>query len=648
MTKAEIAQDPGTLLLEKALVCFIEAFYRIFKVGIYYPIGHVGLDQAANNCILQLREISPSFKSVKIEMEGQSLLAEKIKLPEDLIAVKELYLLLSKIGIRSIEIERSIVQKQLLYFVKNLLTWRTEMESTKSFINFNVDDLPAGIRLEHQVFLVDETSILHEDLNGDNRQSLNDLCLALGKQGLNKQQVEQCRGFLERLSEPGEGDKNEITGFPSATWHDVQILLYEIITRDYSLDDQRAEPVVNSDVDVITSIFESLEVSHSDKKSKETIKFLLSHLAKRKTDMPGKVKKTAHSKTKLRQLLVDDHKLSVSELKTFIYDNSIPLKILKQITFVDSSEEISIILQLLASDPNKQVSVNLEQKIKKILTGRLADREKDVLIDGIRQYANLGNFTYVRQLLTIMLKTLRDSESLGSLTFLIELCSKMVPAMHLLLWPFVVNELLVVGTGESKEIFLKATDLASQMHSNGMKNTCSQLEEMDAFQDEIVAESVFSPSLIYSYKLFAFLIETSLKEILSEKVFSGLLAEPQDPLFEAVSPFLEIMNPDHLEFVRSYLSQAHLAEPPLALKMAAGHLILEYLQNISEEEKELPWLPKTIAATARLNAKDMQGLLYEIVKDKKMGIFPTWPNNCRRAANEVLKAQKRQSLAELL
>lgn len=649
MNKAEIPQNRSILHSEEALVCFIEAFYRIFKVGIYYPVGHVVLDQVASNCILQLREISPSLKSVKIEVEGYGLLVEEMKLPETSAPVKELHLLLSKIGIRSIEIERSIALKQLLYFVKNLLAWRTEIESTQSFINFNIVDLPAGIRLEQQEFLVDEASILHEDLNNDARQSLDDLCIALGEQGLNKQQVEQCRGFLEKLSEPGKSKGNEINGFPNATWHDVQTLLYEIITGDYSLEGQGAEFVANSDVDVITSIFESLELSLSDKNSQETIRFLLSHLAKRKTDQPETVKKSARSKENLRQLLNEDQKISTSELKTFIYDNSIPIKILEHITSVDSSEEMSIILQLISSDQDKQLMENLEQKLKKILAGRLGDREKDVLVDGIKHFADSGNFVYFRQLLTMVLRTLRDSENLSSLDFVVELSRKMPNTMHLLLWPFVVNELLIVGQGEeNREIFFEAIEVASQMHSKGMKNICSQLEEMDAFQEKIVAQNIFSPSLIFSYELFAFLIETSLRDVLSEKIFSGLLAEPQDPLFEAVGPFLEIINPTHLEFVRSYLLQAHLAEPPLALKMAAGQLILEYFQNISEEEKELPWLQKTIAATAGLYVKDMQAMLCEIVKDRKMGILPTWPKNCRRAANEVLKTLKRQSLVELL
>jgi hypothetical protein len=650
MKKVETSQNRAILLSEETLVDFIEALYRIFKVGIYYPIGHVILDQSASNCVKQLRELSPSLKCVKIKIEHNSFLIEEIKLPESSVSVKELHLLLEKLGIRSLEIERSISNQQLLYFVKNLLTWRMQLESAQSFINFNVADLPDCIRLEQLEFLVDETSILPENSDNDYRQNLDDLCIALGKQGLNEQQVEQCRGLLEKLSEPPEGGKNEIKGFPNATWHDVQTLLYEVVTGSYSLDEQRFDSVANSDINVIASIFENLELSLSDKKSKETIKFMVSHLVGRKTDQSETVKKSAHPKNKLCQLLNDDQKLSVSELNAFIYENNVPLKILKHINSVDSSEEMSIILQLISSDQDEQLIENLEQELKTILVGRLTDRGKNVLIGGIMHSADSGDVAYLRHLLALVLHTLRDSENLSSLDFVVDLWNKMpsASAMHLLLWPFVVNELLIVGMGENREKFFEATEIASRLHADRMKNLCSQLEEMDAFQEKRVAENIFDPNYNASYQLFAFLCTTSLGDIIAEKILLGLRDEPQDPLFEAVGPLLEIMTPSHLEFVHSYLTQAHLEEPPLALKMAAGQIILEYLQNISKEKKELPWLKKTIAATTGLSVKGMEVMLYKIVNDKKMGVLPTWPRNCRIAADAALKAFKRRSLAELL
>jgi hypothetical protein len=214
-----------------------------------------------------------------------------------------------------------------------VLVWRCQIETTQTLINFNLVDLPSGIRLEQLEFLVDERSILQEDSDNAQIQSLNDLCIALEQQGLTQQQVQQCKEFLEKLSESTESPGNSLKGFPNATWRDVQALLYEVITRSNSLGEQGITAVASSDIDVISSIFESLELSHSDKKSKETIKLLMSHLVSRNIGHCRTVKKSIQPKIKLRQLLNEGQTLSISDLNACIFENNIPLKILEKINY---------------------------------------------------------------------------------------------------------------------------------------------------------------------------------------------------------------------------------------------------------------------------------------------------------------------------
>ncbi|TKB23128.1 hypothetical protein FCL47_23785 [Desulfopila sp. IMCC35006] len=574
---------------------------------------------------------------------------ENIALPETSTSVRDLHLLLEKLGIRSIELQIFISFKQLLFFIKKLLAWRMQLESTQAFITFDVTDLPNGIRLEQQEFFVDERSIVNESSEHDFKGKLDEMCLALGEQGLNKQQVEQCRVFLEKISEQQEGNKKkEIQGFPNATWDDVQSLLYKIVTGAYSIDKQQYEALATNDINVIGSIFQNLELSLTDKKSKETIKFLLSHLTGRGADHVKMEVKPGRPNTKMRQLLADDEKLTVSELKAFIYENKIPLKVLEKITSVDHSEELSILLQLITPDVNNQLNEKLEQRLKTILRGNLNEREKEILTSGILQFADKGDGKNFRSLLTLVLHTLRDSGHFNSLELLVGLWSQVSAATQIPLWPFLVNELLVTGRGERRELFLKATEIASQMHIDRMRKLALQLEEMDAFKEKKVALNIFNPKYVFSYKLFVFLLETSLENIVAGITFTALRDKPQDSLFEAVGPLMDISRPTHLEFFRSYLAQAHLMEPPLALKMAAGQIILEFLQNISDAEKEMPWLQKTIAATAGLYVKGLQEMLRKIVKERKMGVLPTWPKNCRIAAEATLKSLKRPSLSELL
>lgn len=649
MKKAESLHDNLPRLAETKLVAFIEALYRIFKVGIYYPTGHAVLDQSANNCMQQLRDISPTLEWIKISVDRNNLLVENIALPDTSTSVKDLYRLLEKLGIRSIALHVSITLKSLLFFIKKLLNWRMQLESTQSFITFDGADLPEGIRLEQQEFLVDERAIIEESVDIDSQQNLNKICLALGEQGLNKQQVEQCREFLEKLSKPQEGKKQtDIKEYPNATWEDVSSLLYKIVTGAYSLDKEQYDAVANSDINVIGSIFENLESTLTDKKSKETIKFLLSHLTGRGSN-GSEVESALKKPPKVMRRLLENHeKLSVSELKLFIYENTIPIKILARITAVDSSEELSILLQLFSADTTEELGGKLELKLKTLLRERLNKRSKEVLAGGIIYCADAGNVRWFRRLFTLVLHSLRESEYLGSVEFIVDIWGRVPAATQIVFWPYLVNELLVAGRGDNNEIFHKATEIASQLHIDRMRKLCFYLEEMDACREKKAAATAFDPTYIFSYKLFAVLYETSLGETLVKIVFSTLVEKPQDTLFAAIGPVLDLTMPAHFGFFRSYLTQAHLKEPPLALKMAAGQIILEFLQNISEEAKTLPWVDKTIAATAGLQVKGMKEMLHNIVKEKKMGVLPRWPRNCRIVAETTLKSMQRPSLSQLL
>ena len=247
----------------------------------------------------------------------------------------------------------------------------------------------------------------------------------------------------------------------------------------------------------------------------------------------------------------------------------------------------------------------------------------------------------------MIIKALRESNTGRSLDFIVELWAKMPRASHLLLWPFVVNELLVVGMEEKRESFFEVLEIASHVHSDGMKSMTPQLEAMDAFNQTPLAEICFRSSCIYSYRLYAFLFDTTLGDALSAKVLETFKKEPQDKLMDAVAPLLELEKAHHLEFLHNYLLLAHQKDPPLSLRMAGGEIILEYLQNITEEGKKSEFLEKTILATSLFYTRGIKDMLEQIIKAKKVVVVPLWPKQCRKAAESALKSLKRVSVSEL-
>lgn len=648
MAKDTIQLDSKSTSQVKTLVSFTEAISRIFKIGIYYPVGHAVLDQAASKCINLLREVFPSQISVTITVEGEILLVEKTRLPENDVPVKDLRQFLSALGVKSIEINKNVTQKQFLHFVKSLLHWRTQLERAQSFVGFNLDDLPDSIKIKQKKYLVDEALLSTGESVEEYQQNMEKLYETLSQQGLTKPQVQQCKELLESLSRPIEGKNLEITGFPNATWKDVQQLLFKIVTGSYSQEQQRFEPVVRSDINAITSIFESLERTHTDKKSREAIELLVSHLSGSKKTEPQKTKKKGRADKKTNRPTDAREMVSVEKLKDFIFQNNIPLKVLEKIISVDRSEELSILLQLINPEQNRQLSEDIEDNLRNILKTALTTREKDVLLAGTKHFADIGETDYFQHFLSVILESRRSLEPMNSQVLIVEIWSKMPYAMHLLLWPFVVNELLIVGMGENKESFSETTEIASHLHKEGMKSLLYRLEEMDAFQKKRVAPVIFRSSYIYSYRLFVTLFDTSLGDVIAKKVLSALREGPQDILMEAVGPLLDLTLPQHLEFLRSYLKQAHLEEPPLALRMAAGQIVLMFLQQISDEQRELPWVETTIASIPSFYVKGLRSMLERVIKEKKLGVVPLWPKNCRKVAEDTLKSLKRRSLKDLL
>lgn len=651
MTESDARPPEGKLPSAQALNNFIDTFYRVLKIGIYYPIGHVVLDQAASRFIQQVKVLTPVLKCIRVEVEEAGLVIEGQLLSLSVPSVKELHVLLKALGIKAIEVDRIIQHNQFLRFARSLLAWRAEKESARSFVEFNVDDLPATVRVEQLKFMVSADAVKIDGSMEDYRQDVEDLCTALSEQGLSDEQVVHCKGLLEKLSKPVKGKKIDISGYPNATWTDVRKMLHKIITNAYSPLEKKFDSGAESDINIISSIFGSLERNIDDKRSKEAIHILVRHLAggrKKETVETSVKKKRQPFAWKRVEPTAQKEMLPVERLSGFVASNRIPVKILQQITGVDHSEELSIYFQLLNAKPNAKIAETIEKNMLSILVGTLTDREKEVLMSGIKYFVDTGSMQYFRKTMETMVHLLRRSEHLPALDFLIELWTRMPFDMHMHMWPYVVNELLVTGMEENSSSFLEAMEIASHMHIDRMRLMRNQLEEMDACRQFKLASTVFQPSYVYAYNLFAFLLETSLGDRIAPQVVSGLRGDPQDEVAKAIGPLLDLDQEEHRQFLQMYLCQKNFSEPPLSMKMATGKLILTFLQSVEGEAREQEWLPATIAATEQFFTKGILEKLEMIVEEKKLGFVHLWPKNCRAAAAKALQHLKRQNLKALL
>ncbi len=650
MKKRNNTQPADSSKLEESLHSFIEVFYRIFKIGIYYPVGHSVIDQAVENFIKSLRETFPTCRTIVLEFKIEGLFIEKTHLSDKNIAVRELYQLMTRLGVKTIEFDRIIPHIHFLQFVKSLLAWRAELDGTKSFKAFNITDLPSSIRVSQEKFVAEGDGSEGDDPDGEFSRSMEKMYDVLVDQGFSSEQVDGCRELMTNLSTMVVGEKVDIENFPNATWYDVQSLLVKSVTRAASGSNSIHEgTIVQSDVNALSTIFVSLEKGLTDSKSKETIRLLLAHLAtgaKKKEDTASEEKTSSNGDKTAGQ---DVHfEASVADIADYIEKNSVPLKAVGKMSFTDRSQELSILLQLLNTSEESKVLERCRKNLQTTLSSQMTSQEWGIVFSGMQHLAESKNIEQFKDIVEMVMETLRDGQDVNSKVFIITFWKKVPRNMHVLLWPFVVNELLFFGMEQDLNTFYELTKVASYMPADVMRQLWPQLEAMAVYKEKKVAPAFFRPSFVDSYQFFSILLDMPIGEIIAPRILSALKEAPQDDFFKVVGPVLQPSNLEHLLFLRLYLNHAPFKEVPLVLKMGAGKIILEFLENIVTEQRDESWLPTTIEATVSFPVKGIKEMLVRIVEERKMKVVPVWPKSCRKAAENVLQLLKRQKLSHLL
>ena len=183
-----------------------------------------------------LVEIVDTKRSVRVDLQGGTLLVEDIEILAESNAVREFKQLLLDLGIGTLEIDRTIPLPELLQLVRILLLGRAQLQGSKHFTRADLANVPSTVRIRQKEFLVDENSILLDESDEDAAHGLNAVFQVLAEQGLDRKQIEQCRNFLNSLSEERfAGRPINIKGLPVVSWREVRSLLVKVITRAYQL-----------------------------------------------------------------------------------------------------------------------------------------------------------------------------------------------------------------------------------------------------------------------------------------------------------------------------------------------------------------------------------------------------------------------------
>ncbi len=629
-------------LEQKNLIEFLESLHRIFKIGIYYPAGHKVLDQAAEQFQRNISRIADTNRSVLIELQNETLLVEGYEILTLTNALSEFKKLISDLGIGTISIDRSILLPELLQFVKSLLLGRSHLQGTKEFTQAEIPNLPTSVRISQKEFLIDESATLLDGNDEESRHGLNTVFQFMAEQGLERDQIEQCKNFLNGLTENFAGKPLNLQGLPSVTWNDVRSLLIKVVSNAYNLSDDSGKEYVQNELNNISSIFQGLQKELKDTKSQETINLLVSSFGgssykKKKLDVELNQTRTIRPADNISVR-------SIHDLQSFVNDNFVPLNNFAKINQIDRREELSILLQLLQWEQEPVVDDKIRKILRDILTTSLTAVEIETLARGIIHLASTSDSNRFYDLMNFLVVVSRNAKNYSSQKFLVMICKNVSPAMKTLLWPIIVNEILTSGRADDRVAYTELISMAAGLTANEMKDRWPELEVMDCFQEKKIAADIFDPKLQGAFPLFSFLLETTLKRQIGARILSKLIANPTDWLIEAVAPLLQLSIPQHIKFLQIYLLIAQQKKFTTNILMAAGTLIVHQLPEISEQQMSEPWVVKTIQATPEIQVEETRLLLTHIIEKKRMYIVPKWPSACRRAAATALEHLKRKPL----
>jgi len=631
----ESLADPATLNE------FISSLQRLFKIGIYYPKGHAILDKATNRFMVLLAALAGDNPSVVLQDYGNSLMLEGVEIDPDHPFVQEFKNMMSTLGITAITIDREISMSEVHAFVRKMIAFKAKILAAKQFTQIEVEQLPHSIDVKLKEFLARQDGSISDETSGQATENIASFIDSLSSYGLKGHEIDQCREFLDALPAKLTDNKIDMSALPHASWDDVARLLARAVSFDKKAEeDIRHRVTTHTHINALASILRKLEKETQDKKSQESINLLVSIIRGPLTDAE---KEIAEDEDVGGRIFPKTPSMTVEQIQEFTSKNRLHPKVLAGIP--ESSEQnqtLSIVLQLAQHNQTLQTQIRMQQIFREILSSKLSETQWEILGSGLHIIVSQGKQARVASTIKLMVEPLRRSTHSNALHLLFLTAQLCDANESKILWPYVVNEILVSGSNVDQQSYQYLCEFAATMPPGEMLAALPQLQLMESFHENAIAPDIFNAVPRRCYPLFAFLYKTEIASFIGERVLGGLRRNPPDWLIKAIAPLLDLSNQEHKVFLYSYLRQAAMKSLPKALLTVAAKIIAASLPELTVEKREESWVENTIRSLAKLQTAETRALLNQIAREKKLLFIPEWPTECRKAAELALRSSSRR------
>jgi hypothetical protein len=614
---------------------FMVSLRRLFKIGVYYPAAHPIFTETTDRLIRQIAALAGEKPAITLENYHNSVRIDEAVLDHDLPFVAEIKEIMASLDVHAFTVSRDISCTELHDFVHILLAQRSRIMSAKSFSQVEITNLPASIEVHRKKFVARKVG----SIDDPSSTSIDTLVESLAEYGLSAEQLDTCKTLLASLprflSSSGAIEDTDA----AVSWHDVSRLLASAVKSNRDLATLAdTKPGATSIIDALGAMLEQLEHHPTHSKARTSLNLIVSL-----------IKESAHLKKHHDEAnpISSDHYLSqhlvAEKIQAFTAKNRLHRKNLAAIADSSPDDEIlSILLQLAQHEQPLQAQLNMQKFFREILSSPISEKRWAILVSGLHSIITTSQAAPAGALPHMVLEPLRRSRHASTTTLfkdIVRLCEK---ENYRLIWPYVVNEILLVGRGADKESYEALCRFAAQRPAPEIKKGMEALGRMEAFQNKMVAEDIFLTLPVESYRLFLILLHTDLAPLISTRIIEGLTHNPPDWLTKAMAPALDGDRQAHREFLRKYLHAAHQGQIPDDLLKQSADLLVEALRELPPERRTDPWVTESINAFASLKTKESLSFMKEIATAKKLLLLPQWPAPCRKAAALVLSAKRKR------
>ncbi len=630
----------------QALAGLMEALERVFKIGVYYPAGHSMCDQAADRFLKALERTLGKAPSLRFEVGGGKLSLQGVTMDPELRGVESFMELIGGIGISVVEIDSNVSSNDLHDFVRLLLSYRNKIKGARDFQQVVVEGMPLTIGVEHLEFMTRKIEDVDDDPDegsGDVSQPTIEALLAtLSLHGLDAEEIKRCRKLLDSIPRYLDSHARDTGSLPQVSWGEVEKLLMKAARTELTVMQPReGSPCERAsshvDLDALTSIFRSLgNRPESEENSREAIDLLLGHLHRPTPKDENSAKKPAPKPKPLDELMPVEELLAAIEACSRESESD-ELQLMTE----GRTEELSILLQMMFRDQKRLVQSRIQKRLRDITRTALSPAEWEIIVAGARSFLDPGDEERGFGPLLLLTDSIRGSGVQSGLAFLRDISDGCSQAQIDMLWPFMLNEILMEGRRKHPVAFDEICSIVASPDRETMKGRLYRLESLEALARKRCVSDVVTPIPLELGPVFSLLLGTDQGSYLGPRIFDGMKRKPQGWICRAILPLIDQYQPHHRRFLERLLLEIGTDNPSTALSEAAVRIIAEYLPELGTRERHATWVPDTLRAVGRLNSSSGRRILREVLETKQLIIFHVWPQLCRNAARSALSQLQR-------